>query len=59
MHYRSLELIVCLSVLTDINECEHPDACGKEALCTNTPGNYTCACPKGFQGNPYEQVKSI
>ncbi|GFY85523.1 wall associated kinase 5 [Actinidia rufa] len=34
----------------DIDECEERlDQCAM--VCTNTPGNYTCACPKGYHGD--------
>ena len=42
------------SHVTDIDECARPDACGRNALCHNTPGNYSCSCPEGFAGNPYD-----
>lgn len=42
---------------TDIDECQNPGSCGLNALCQNTPGNYTCACPNGYGGNPYDGVR--
>lgn len=42
--------------LADIDECAHPGACGPNALCLNSPGNYSCVCPEGFHGNPYDGV---
>ena len=34
----------------DIDECEEGlHQCAK--ICINTPGNYTCACPKGYHGD--------
>lgn len=39
---------------TDIDECANPKACGANAICHNTPGNYTCECPRGFVGNPFD-----
>lgn len=40
----------------DINECDtaHGPAgrCGLNAVCTNTPGDFSCQCPVGFSGNP-------
>lgn len=39
--------------ISDINECNQPGACGHNAVCHNTPGNYTCSCLDGFGGNPY------
>ena len=47
----------CLFVpFSDIDECQNPGSCGLNALCQNTPGNYTCACPNGYGGNPYDGV---
>lgn len=40
----------------DINECADPRACGTNAVCHNTPGNYTCSCQEGFVGNPFDGV---
>uniref|UniRef100_A0A1D1XTW4 Wall-associated receptor kinase 2 n=1 Tax=Anthurium amnicola TaxID=1678845 RepID=A0A1D1XTW4_9ARAE len=31
----------------DINECEGSNNCPRNGICKNTPGNYTCSCPKG------------
>lgn len=37
----------------DINEClSHP--CPTGAVCTNSPGSYSCQCPGGSSGNPYK-----
>ena len=41
---------------TDIDECQNPASCGSNALCQNTPGNFTCTCPNGYGGNPYDGV---
>ena len=43
-------------VFLDIDECANPHACGVGATCTNLPGNYTCSCPQGYVGNPYDGV---
>ena len=40
----------------DVDECLKPKACGSNAFCTNSYGNYTCTCQEGFQGNPYDGV---
>lgn len=37
----------------DVNECEHPNACGPGALCANVIGGKECTCPPGFEGDPY------
>lgn len=47
------------SILSDINECLHPNACGVGAECFNTPGNYTCVCPEGTYGDPYSGCADI
>jgi len=47
-----------INYVSDINECEHPDACGINAKCVNSPGNYTCSCLEGFIGNPFDGVRT-
>ena len=46
-------MIIDKNDLTDIDECLSPDnnGCGINALCINTPGNYTCECKSGFVSN--------
>lgn len=40
------------SVCTDVNECTNGTAqCSANAICTNTPGSYTCTCRPGYTGN--------
>ena len=34
--------------IVDVDECQFPDACGSEHVCSNTAGSYTCECPLGF-----------
>ena len=38
-------------LVPDIDECGDPNLnlCSKN--CINTPGNYTCSCPKGYRGD--------
>ena len=35
----------------DINECDSGHDCAVQAVCTNNPGSYECACRKGWTGN--------
>ncbi|URD83327.1 Wall-associated receptor kinase [Musa troglodytarum] len=35
----------------DINECDYPNNYTCHGLCTNLPGNYSCACPQGTRGH--------
>lgn len=46
-------------IITDIDECINPNACGQNAICQNTIGNYTCVCPEGFAGNPYDGCSDV
>lgn len=47
----------------DINECDaiHGPSgrCGLNAICTNTPGGFSCQCPVGFSGNADIQCVDI
>ncbi|KAI9123116.1 hypothetical protein K1719_006005 [Acacia pycnantha] len=36
----------------DINECEEENRCS--IRCHNVPGNYTCSCPWGYEGDGYK-----
>ena len=44
----------------DIDECDLAQGvslapqsrCGESAICSNTPGSFSCACPPGFTGDP-------
>ncbi|KAI4389746.1 hypothetical protein MLD38_001939 [Melastoma candidum] len=36
---------------TDIDECTDPMLNDCVKGCSNTPGNYTCVCPKGYRGD--------
>ena len=45
-------LIILLSYITDINECElGVDQCATNATCSNTEGSYECSCNTGFTGD--------
>jgi len=35
----------------DIDECALPATCAANAMCSNTPGSYSCACKAGFTGD--------
>ena len=40
--------ILCI----DVDECNIPsNNCGTNALCTNTPGSFTCTCNHGYTGD--------
>ena len=51
--------IIHIIFFSDVDECLKPKACGSNAFCTNSYGNYTCTCQEGFQGNPYDGVSTI
>lgn len=36
--------------LTDIDECMN-SPCSENGICSNTPGNYTCSCERGYKGD--------
>ncbi|XP_066928778.1 cartilage oligomeric matrix protein-like [Clytia hemisphaerica] len=41
-------------VCKDKNECMNGEhACHEHAICTNTEGDYTCACPMGMRGDGF------
>ncbi|KAK3931322.1 Fibrillin-1, partial [Frankliniella fusca] len=44
----------------DVNECTElrdKPACGLNAVCKNLAGSYECACPPGFNGNPFSSCQ--
>uniref|UniRef100_A0A0N5A1S3 Epidermal growth factor n=1 Tax=Parastrongyloides trichosuri TaxID=131310 RepID=A0A0N5A1S3_PARTI len=45
-------------VCTDINECNKPDICHENAICTNTPGKYFCQCKEGYIGDGVNTCES-
>ena len=42
---------------SDINECDTSTSptgkCGANALCSNSPGGFSCTCQPGFTGDPF------
>ena len=37
---------------TDTDECQmEMDDCDMNAVCTNTPGSFTCTCKDGYEGD--------
>ena len=48
-----ISLFVCtVHYFSDIDECTTGDNnCDPDAECSNTEGNFTCACPTGFVGD--------
>ena len=37
--------------ISDIDECEGLSPCDDNAVCSNTPGSFTCACNEGYSGD--------
>lgn len=47
-----LNIIKLSDIHTDIDECNtDSDNCDANAVCTNTPGGFTCKCKKGYEGH--------
>ncbi|CAN6689400.1 unnamed protein product [Malus baccata var. baccata] len=42
----------------DIDECKAPNPCSM-GTCINTPGNYTCKCPKGYKNDDPDKIRCI
>ena len=43
---------IVYSIIEDIDECTSDmDNCNFDAMCTNTPGNFSCACNLGYSGD--------
>ena len=38
----------------DVDECAQPNAGHTSAVCKNTPGSFTCACPEAHVGDPFK-----
>ncbi|KAF5749078.1 hypothetical protein HS088_TW04G01040 [Tripterygium wilfordii] len=43
--------VIQVLVIKYIDECEDQTLNDCERICTNTVGNYTCSCPKGYHGD--------
>ena len=44
-------LLYIFPTLSDIDKCVEQSPCGENAVCTNTPGSFTCVCNNGYQGD--------
>jgi len=43
------------NLILDVNEClTNNGGCHAQAICTNTPGSFTCACKDGYSGNGFD-----
>ena len=36
-------------MISDVNECLLPNACGGNTDCANSPGDYSCSCTDGYE----------
>ena len=56
-HVHNISLIYLNSIvpsfISDIDECAAAAPCDSNAVCTNTIGNYTCACNGGYEGDGF------
>ena len=46
-------IILLIRSCVDVNECTG-NPCGGGAICDNLIGSYSCACPRGTDGDPYK-----
>ena len=52
--YVAVKSLYLLSFTIDIDEClTDTHNCSSNALCSNTPGNYTCECVTGYTGDGF------
>lgn len=45
----SLQFVIVISILIDVNECIVTDMSPCSVQCVNTFGSYHCTCPAGYQ----------
>lgn len=54
-------MFLIIRLCPDINECDESNGpngrCGENAVCSNSPGTFSCMCEPGFSGNPFQQCK--
>lgn len=48
------ELFLFLCSFVDIDECADPTKNDCVKICNNIPGNYTCSCPHGHDGDGWK-----
>jgi MYXO-CTERM domain-containing protein len=57
------EAAATVNFVVNFNQCLNPadNDCGTDAICTNTASGdgYTCACPTGYDGDPYDVCTDI
>ena len=50
-------MLIKYQYFSDINECDTSTSptgkCGANALCSNSPGGFSCTCQPGFTGDPF------